>query len=300
MPYVVSLTDVRPAPRFDDIPWIGATIEEAPDIDGPWTQIDDQVLDPVDADPTTPQARDFTVTTAESPTDYFRVRFEDENSDVSYTEPIGLTTYPSTEELLALTSVDELLALTADQADTLRDASISAIEEFCGQKFDLRHRTVTIDGQGANVLYLPERLHEIEGVSVNGYGVSLTALVLSDQRDRLHFSSLFGLNYYEQAIAEISGERFPLGFGNVVIEGDWGWADFPEAVKTAILWDMEDTARADANVLSASIASYRKLGLRSINQGNLTADISGAPGLSPRVMSVLAPYIWHGNLGALV
>lgn len=300
MAYVVSLADVRPAPRFDDVIWQTVTIEEAPDIDGPWTQIEDQVLDPLDSDPEHPLSRDFTVTTASSAASYFRVRFEDINSDVSYTDPIGISTYPSTEELISLTTVTELTDLTGDQQDVLRDAAIATIEEFCGQSFDLQHKTVTIDGQGANVLFLPERLQETEYVAINGYAVTLSALTLNDRRDRMHFSSAFGLNYYEQALAEISGERFPLGFGNVVITGDWGWVDFPDAVRSAILWDMEDTARADANVLSASVAAFRKLGLRSIDQGNLRADISGVTGLSPRVMNVLAPYVWHGSLGALV
>ena len=124
-------------------------------------------------------------------------------------------------------------------------------------------------------------------------------MVLSDDHSRLHRSPSVGIGYYEQAMAEVSGEQFPLGFGNVAIDGTWGWATIPENVITALRWDMEDTAVADANPLSGTVRAYRKLGLRNIAQGNLTADMTGTPSVSGRVAQLLRPYMWQGQVGAL-
>lgn len=210
--------------------------------------------------------------------------------------------YPTTAELVAASSVSELTSLDATQQDSLRVASIAAVEEFCGQSFEAEVKTLTLDGQGSNALYLPERLAVLNDLALRGYSLGADSFVLSSRRDRISLSLTGGLGYYEQAMAEVSREKFPVGIGTVSITGTWGWldAEFPAVVAVALRYDMEDTARADANGLAPTIYAFRKLGLRTISQGNLNADMQGSTGLTPRVTDILAPYVWQGNLGALV
>lgn len=298
MAVVVSITRVRPAPRFDAVSFTVAVVQE--NVAGTWTTRDTFTF-AADVDPTAPAEHSFTVTNAASDDNEFRIRFEDDDGNFSLTEPISLRGYPTTEELVSLSSVTELTGLTADQQDVLRDSTIAAVEEYCGQGFGYTtDETVVVDGQGANVLHLPKRLIALDTLLVNNYGMTVSSVVISERRDRLHFADWLGMNYYEQAIREMTHFRFPIGFGNVAITGSWGWEEFPEAVRAAIVFDMEDQARADANALSASVAAFRKLGIRSIDQGNLRADIEGSPGLSPRVQATLRPYVWHGTLGAVL
>lgn len=207
--------------------------------------------------------------------------------------------YPTTAELVALSVDTSLTNLSSDEQDALRESAIAAIEEFANQRFESRVETVTIDGYGSDVLYLPQRLETLTGLSIEGTAWPVDSVVLNSQNDRLSKSRESGIGYYEQAMAEVSGERFPLGFGNVALTGTWGWTVIPEAVEWALVWDMEDTAIAEANALSGTIRAYRKLGVRTIDQGNLRADVTGTPTVSDRVARLLRPYVWQGAVGAL-
>ena len=58
---IVNLTQYLPTPRYDATAWTHARIDEAPLADGPWTTIETIALYPLDADPTNPQPRSFSV-----------------------------------------------------------------------------------------------------------------------------------------------------------------------------------------------------------------------------------------------
>jgi len=87
---VVTLTDFTPIPRYDDKPWWWARVEEAPTAEGPWTQIEQFVLDPTDTDPTQPMTRSFTTELATlGEGGWYRIIFADQTDDLSFpTEPI--------------------------------------------------------------------------------------------------------------------------------------------------------------------------------------------------------------------
>jgi hypothetical protein len=85
---IVSFTDYTPTPRYDDQPWTSVTIEEGPEVGGPWTVIDTITLAPVDDDPANPIARSFTTNNATIPDGWYRVSFVDDNSNVLATQPI--------------------------------------------------------------------------------------------------------------------------------------------------------------------------------------------------------------------
>lgn len=88
MSYVITFTDFTPSPRYDGLPWTHATIEEAPEQDGVWTQLADITLDPVDTDPAEPAARDFTVDNATLSAGWYRITFLDAAGDSQPADPI--------------------------------------------------------------------------------------------------------------------------------------------------------------------------------------------------------------------
>lgn len=77
MARVVSLVDVVPPPRYDGVPWSEAHVEEAPQPDGPWTDIATVAIAPQDPDPKVPGPRDVTTALAALSTGWYRLVFHD-------------------------------------------------------------------------------------------------------------------------------------------------------------------------------------------------------------------------------
>jgi hypothetical protein len=206
--------------------------------------------------------------------------------------------YPTLEALIEASTI-----LTEDTVDvsTLREASIAAVEEYTGQSFDSVAGSLYVDARGGNVIFLPQRLETLTGVSYAGVTWVEPDVYLSPRHDELRIVMPGYYNYYERTMREVSGELYPRWpSGRVEIVGVWGWETCPEPVEVAIRYDMEDAAQADANELSPTITAFRAMGLRDISQGNLRATI-GQPGLlSPRATRLLAGYQWYGPGGELV
>jgi hypothetical protein len=206
--------------------------------------------------------------------------------------------YPTVEELVAATTVDELVQLTGEQQEGIRAAAIQSVEDYCHQSFGgsvVEAREVR--GTRKSRLYLPTRLESLVSVAIGG--AALSGVTLAEDGTYVELSRMAGTGYYEQAYEAVSGERF-VGFDGILsITGTWGWTDCPTAVATAIRFDMEEQALADANELSNTIGAYRKLGLRNITQGNLRADIGDEVVLSAKVKRQLTKYVWEPS-GELV
>lgn len=120
MTVVVSFEDYTPSARFDELPWTEAQVQEGASETGPWTTIDTIALDPVDSDPSDPQARSFTT---ENGTDYdlwYRVIFADADGDTlqpttpvqNVSEPEDSVPYADTDEFFRLLKIRNP---TADQ-----------------------------------------------------------------------------------------------------------------------------------------------------------------------------------------
>lgn len=87
MSYVVSLEGFVPPPRYDAVAWASGRIEESTNgPDGPWTTLDTQALSPVDADPASPQSRNFTTTSAD-PVGWYRIVWLDGSGNESASGP---------------------------------------------------------------------------------------------------------------------------------------------------------------------------------------------------------------------
>lgn len=307
MAFVVSLTGVRPAPRYDAIPWTDAAVEEsATALPGTWTerQAYDLALNGtgIDADPTSPQRRDLTVNAAASDQSYFRVRFEDGAANVSYTEPIGISGYPTTEALVEASTNPALLAKTADQQDALRRIAITNVERFCGQSFTPRDKTVRLDGSGGVELWLPERLEALSAISLKGTTIDLTDVSIADDGARIYFAPL-STGYAVQAMREhgaLDTRTFRSGPGVVTLTGRWGWTVVPDAVKEALRLEMEAEASGQASALAPIVASARRLGLKTIAQGNLRADVGDPSFITPESGRLLGGYVWTGGAGFIV
>lgn len=87
MGYVITFLDYTPGERFDDTPWTTVRFEESEGNDGPWTLIDAQALNPVDADPANPQSRDLTTAQATLLRGWYRLVFADAAGNAGATAP---------------------------------------------------------------------------------------------------------------------------------------------------------------------------------------------------------------------
>lgn len=138
MSYVVTLEDYEPPARYDATPWTRVRFEEAPASAGPWTQIADVALSPVDSNPAQPQSRNLTTNAATLAAGWYRVIFADAASNVSApSEPVdspspsALTrerlarlTDAATTPKLTDSDLDELV-LVARRAGAASDAEVS-------------------------------------------------------------------------------------------------------------------------------------------------------------------------------
>jgi hypothetical protein len=116
---IVSFEGYVPIPRFDNTPWTQVTIDEAIAADGPWVPIDTIALDPVDTDPTQPQARDFTTENATLIEGWYKVTFVDALGNRLETEPIQDIPEDTPEYIPTLQEVGALLrARTVDTTGT--------------------------------------------------------------------------------------------------------------------------------------------------------------------------------------
>lgn len=200
----------------------------------------------------------------------------------------ALTGYPSTAELVAASSNDSLEALTEPEQDALRAAAIRAVEAFCRQTFvaegtELDPVMRSLDGSGADRLYLPKRLAVLTDLSIDGaiWNVDSDVVLAEDGTHIAMVSPAVSGSWVTNVRRRVGdpGPIFYSGAHNVIVGGVWGWTDDEwEAgtlapVATAIRFDMEDQAEGDANALASTIRSYRNLGVEAIEQGGLSAAL---------------------------
>jgi hypothetical protein len=137
MAYVVSLAGFRPPPRFDGAPWEAVRVEEAAAAAGPWTQIDELAIVPLDPDPASPIARNVTTDNATLPDGWYRLVFVGPGGATVESEAVRYTGTsdalpPSPDDVRQLS---ELLRakfptdpIDADKERALRDAVRQSIE----------------------------------------------------------------------------------------------------------------------------------------------------------------------------
>jgi len=114
---VITFDAYRPSPRYDSLPWTEARVEEADTADGTWAQIDVFTLDPVDADPTNPAARSFTIENASDTLGlWYRVVFADASGDtLQPTQPIQ--NLPGSEPYATVSELARILKIRTPSGD---------------------------------------------------------------------------------------------------------------------------------------------------------------------------------------
>jgi hypothetical protein len=123
MSIVITLENYQPTPRYDDLPWTEALIQEADAADATndeWTTIDTVVLDPVDADPTQPASRDFTTANGTEAGLWYRVIF----TDAAGAELLPTVPVQNVAPIVAYATVTELARILKirSPSDEQRDA----------------------------------------------------------------------------------------------------------------------------------------------------------------------------------
>lgn len=142
MPFVVSLEDFRPSPRYDAVPWTQARIEEGTASVGPWTTLETIALSPVDSDPSNPAYRNFTTQLGTAADLWYRVVFLDATGD------LGLPTYPVQNSSVTrpiYATVSELAGLLRVDA-VQRHASLRRVLEAAAGEIDDEIGSTDING----------------------------------------------------------------------------------------------------------------------------------------------------------
>jgi hypothetical protein len=221
--------------------------------------------------------------------------------------------YPATADLVSASSVAALAELSTEQQDALRAEAILAIEGHCNQSFlpegtDEDPVAKTIDSPGGRVLYLPKRLSSLSELAISDSAITTSDVALDDDHGRLNvIDHRSGGSWLTRAEAQMEWPdlTFPQGSGTAAVSGIWGWADEEyiaelSAITTALRYDMEDRALANAHALSESVRSAKALGLSGVSQGNLSLQLDGREAaLSVRVQRLLTDLVWENAGGVL-
>ena len=208
--------------------------------------------------------------------------------------------YPTVTDVKTASAVPELTGASDAALAPLLSAAIQAVEEYTGQSFTAWTGTLTVPASRGRVLFLPRRLERLD-VIANAGALTAADVTLAPTFDRLALNDWRASSTaYERLLRSVSGEE-NLDWGVAPdVTGLWGWSATPDDVATAIRFDMEDAARADANDLSSTVAAFRALGLRDASQGNLRLTIGDPSVLSPRAERMLRGFIFYGAGGELV
>lgn len=250
MAQVITFAEYRPSPRYDEIPWTEARIEEGLTADGTWTQIDVATIDPVDTDPSQPAARNFTTELASDTLGlWYRLVFADASGDtLQPTTPIQnarvvpATQFATSSEFAARVG----LTLTADEitrADTLLGLASELIQDETGQTISLVSDDVlTRPSDYGDRIRLPQRpVVSVASVEIDGVTIALdNAWYLEgDEIVRANWRQLSQRHFFAQNGVGWGGPLFTLE-----VTYTHGWATVPSVVKGVCL---EMVARVWAN-----------------------------------------------------
>lgn len=147
---VVSFPNYLPPPRYDDLPWTQARLEQSATEGGAYTETETFELDPVDSDPAAPDSRSFTTVLGTADL-WYRIVWVDEDAiessptasgqNTTGTVSAGLTPPVTAAELATIIQVNA--ASNADALDRVLQAAYGNIvsetgrNDFSGWQLDL-------------------------------------------------------------------------------------------------------------------------------------------------------------------
>lgn len=232
MGQVVTLENFRPPDRFDTVPWATARIEEAEAETGPYTVIDTQDIDPVDADPTAPALRSFTTSEGTDVDLWYRIVFLDDSGGVSNPSAAVQNTSATGTALATPAELAARLGITflddeADRALTLLALASGLVRKEVGQTISLvTDDVLTIRGNYSRRIVLPQRpVVDVSAVTVNAVALDDSSWYLdgSELVRGSAFTSWGGWSYWGCPA------------DTVEITYSHGYADVPDFVKATVL-----------------------------------------------------------------
>ena len=118
---LISLTDYRPMPRYDEKPWVGAKIEGTTD-EETWSTIATVSFSEPDTDPTKPQERSFTVGVEDPAVTSLRVVFIDDAGEQDVANPVSITA--ATTELATVPDVAKRLGRYLSESEEVQASTL--------------------------------------------------------------------------------------------------------------------------------------------------------------------------------
>lgn len=267
MAQVVSFEDYVPVARYDAVPWSLVRIEEAPYSDGPWTQIDEQPLVPIDADPTSPIERNISTDDASDvPGLWYRLIWVDGSDAQSPTQPVQNDVFETLAATALCTDEDVRQYLGIKDGEISDDdrATICRLVNAASETFtDESQRLWKVDPAttGPRLYRLDSfdisvgRLRIDDCTEVNGVGYGT-------YRDPLGPQSVGAESWFvwqEEPDLPISALVFVEGLqivaGSVIsVDADWGWPAVPEKVRQAVIYTAAEWYARDVEKFSATFS----------------------------------------------
>jgi len=132
---ILTLTGTPP-PRYDNVFWVSARIEQSTTQTGSYTLVEQVDLDPVDVDPTNPATRGITTELA-TDGDWYRIVFVDSDGNQSLpTDPVQAVSDTLTEFYGTTAELARILSIrtpTADQTASMECVLLVATGEVLNE-----------------------------------------------------------------------------------------------------------------------------------------------------------------------
>ena len=243
MTYVRSFDGFYPPARFDGLPFTAALIQEAAVIAGPYTTLETIALNPLDADPANPAARDLTTALAALANGWYRIVWRDAAAAEFAGDPVPFPAGAATD-LCTVTEVRERRSTAANHVsqDPLVARVIASVSAAIARQYE-REFTPTAGAartfeyavdDDVRLSLTPYDLRTITQLRVNPDQASPTILE-ADQYRLQPYPSEHGTY---TAIRFRPGVMLPdASWGATLVEitGDWGFATIPDDVREAAI-----------------------------------------------------------------
>lgn len=267
MAQVVSFEDYVPVARYDAVPWTLARIEEAVASEGPWVQIDELPLDPIDSDPANPIERNLSTDDAsDAPGLWYRLIWVDGSGALSPTQPVQNDIFEtlSTTALCTDEDVRQYLGIKDGEISDDDRATIVRLVNAASETFtDESQRLWKVDPALAG-----PRLYRLDSFDVQvgrlriDDATTLNGVGYGTWRDPLGPSPINGDSYYAwqdepgyPISAIVFVEALTIAPGNVIsVDADWGWPAVPEKVRQAVIYTAAEWYARDVEKFSATFS----------------------------------------------
>lgn len=300
MSIVRTFENQTPPPRYDGLPFTFANIREAATEGGAYTTIETVALSPLDLNPATPQARNFTTADATLTSGWYVVQWEDAAGSTADSDPVKYGVGPTPEgNLITLDEYKTAESITSSQFDEQIEQIIPqisvAIRRLTDRDFGAPAvtSTRTYEYRGGGVVDIDD-CSSISAVVLDGRTL-VDGIDYRAQRERsggpyfyldIYVAALDGTSSPEMGFTRnedtYSGPRATRRNSTITVTGEFGWNPVPEDVKLAaieMIRTVADLPKDDLQSESMSEYSYSNV-----------VDPYRPHDWPPRAVELLRPY----------